>query len=235
MSSRDAFHLFFYHLVVGSLKAILRVAGRVEYVSFGKIPEGACVMVANHISHFDPPLLSGYLPRKIDWIAMAELFGASWSKAAFTWLDVIPVDRKGDDRQALRLAIKRLESGRMIGVFPEGGIRDGGRSMLSGGEIRDGAFLLASKANCPVLPVVILGSERLYNHRNWLRWRRARIYIAVGEPVYPSSESSRGASREQLRRDVMDAIEGLKNKLVATCHLTENDLPHSPQERMREP
>ena len=115
-------------------------------------------MVSNHISHFDPPLLSGWLPRKIDLIAMAELFGASWSRAAFHWLDVIPVDRTGDDRTALRNALKRLADGRMIGVFPEGGIRDGRQSILAGAEMREGAFLLATKAGCPVVPVVILGS-----------------------------------------------------------------------------
>ena len=166
MMPRDAFHLAFYHLVVGSLKNLLRLGARVRVIPFAKIPTSACVIVSNHISHFDPPLLSGYLPRKIYWIAMAELFGTKWSKAGFTWLDVIPVDRHGDDRQALRAAIKRLEAGRMIGIFPEGGIRDGEHSILSGAEMREGAFLLAAKAGCPVVPVVILGSERLYNRRN---------------------------------------------------------------------
>lgn len=230
MTARDAFHLAFYHFVVGSLKNLLRLGARVRVVSFAKIPAGPCVMVSNHISHFDPPLLSGYLPRKIDWIAMAELFGTKWSKAGFTWLDVIPVDRHGDDRQALRTAIKRLEAGRMIGIFPEGGIRDGERSILSGTEMREGAFLLAAKAACPVVPVVILGSERLYNRRNWLSWRRAKVYIAIGDPIFPTE-----GGRKQLRDDTAAALIRWKDKLVETCQLTEDDLPHSPQERMREP
>jgi 1-acyl-sn-glycerol-3-phosphate acyltransferase len=230
MTARDTFHLAFYHFVVGSLKNLLRLGARVRVVSFAKIPTGACVMVSNHISHFDPPLLSGYLPRKIDWIAMAELFGTKWSKAGFTWLDVIPVDRHGDDRQALRTAIKRLEAGRMIGIFPEGGIRDGARSILSGAEMREGAFLLAAKAGCPVVPVVILGSERLYNRCNWLSWRRAKVYIAIGDPIFPAE-----GGRKQLRDDTAAALIRLKDRLVEACHLTEDDLPHSPQERMREP
>ncbi len=230
MTPRDAFHLAFYHFVVGSLKNLLRLGARVRVVSFAKIPDGPCVMVSNHISHFDPPLLSGYLPRKIDWIAMAELFGTKWSKVGFTWLDVIPVDRHGDDRQALRTAIKRLEAGRMIGIFPEGGIRDGVRSILSGAEMREGGFLLAAKADCPVVPVVILGSERLYNRRNWLSWRRAKVYIAIGDPIFPTE-----GGRKQLRDDTAAALIRWKDKLVETCQLTADDLPHSPQERMREP
>jgi 1-acyl-sn-glycerol-3-phosphate acyltransferase len=231
MSVRAAFHTVFYHAVVSFLKFILRFGARVRFVGFGKIPAGACVMVGNHISHFDPPFLSGWLPRKIDWIAMAELFGAAWSRAAFTWLDVIPVDRQGDDRQALRHALRRLEEGRMIGIFPEGGIRDGAQSILAGADMREGAFLIASKAGCPVVPVVILGSERLYNRRNWLPWRRANVYIALGEPVYPSPEGG----RKKLRADVAAALIRLKDDLVGECRLTADDLPHSPQERMREP
>ncbi len=230
MSARDAFHLAFYRVVVGSLKAFLHLGARVRFLEFGKIPPGPCVMVSNHISHFDPPFLSGWLPRKIDWIAMAELFGTPWSKAGFTWLDVIPVDRHGDDRQALRTAIKRLEAGRLIGIFPEGGIRDGERSILAGAEMREGAFLLAAKANCPVLPVVILGSERLYNRRNWLPWRRAKVFIATGEPVFPGA-----GGRKQLRDDTAAALIQLKDRLVETCRLTADDLPRSPQQRMREP
>jgi 1-acyl-sn-glycerol-3-phosphate acyltransferase len=231
MTARDAFHTVFYHGVVSFLKCVLHFGSCVCFVQFGKIPQGACVMVSNHISHFDPPFLSGWLPRKIDWIAMVELFGASWSKAVFTWLDVIPVDRHGDDRQALRHALRRLEQGRMIGVFPEGGIRDGAQSILSGADMREGAFLIAAKAGCPVVPVVILGSERLYNRRNWLPWRRAQVYIAVGEPVFPSAEGG----RKKLRDDVAAALIRLKDDLVTKCHLTADDLPHSPQERICEP
>jgi 1-acyl-sn-glycerol-3-phosphate acyltransferase len=230
MKARDAFHTVFYHGVVSFLKFVLHFGSHVRFVQFGKIPKGACVMVSNHISHFDPPFLSGWLPRKIDWIAMVELFKASWSKAAFTWLDVIPVDRHGDDRQALRHALRRLEQGRMIGVFPEGGIRDGAQSILSGADMREGAFLIAAKAGCPVVPVVILGSERLYNRRNWLPWRRAKVYIAVGAPVFPSPDGG----RKKLRDDVAAALVRLKDELVTKCHLTADDLPHSPQERMRE-
>ncbi|MEI8292818.1 MAG: lysophospholipid acyltransferase family protein [bacterium] len=231
MSARAAFHTVFYHCVVTFLKILLLFGSRVRLVCVGRVPEGACVMVSNHISHFDPPFLSGWLPRQIDWIAMAELFGAAWSKAAFTWLNVIPVDRHGDDRQALRQALRRLEQGRMVGVFPEGGIRDGAQSILSGADMREGAFLIAAKAACPVVPVVILGSERLYNRRNWLPWRRAKVYIGLGEPVFPTAEGG----RKKLRQDVAAALVDLKNRLVGECQLTPDDLPHSPQERMREP
>ena len=233
--ARRIFHRIFYHGVVTCLRWILTVGARVTRVEFAPLPSGAFVMASNHISHFDPPFLSGWLPRKIDWIAMSELFSASWSRTGFGWLDVIPVDRGGDDRHALRQALKRLSIGRVIGVFPEGGIRDGERSMLAGAPVRDGAVMLAVHAACPIVPVVILGSERLYNKRNWLPWRRARVYIASGAPIFPPDEKSRGAAREQMRAELSGAILRLKDDLMARCRLGEQELPHSPQERMSEP
>ena len=96
--------------------------------------------------------------------------------------------------------------------------------------MREGAFLIAVKAGCPVVPVVILGSERLYNRSNWLPWRRAKVYIALGEPIFPSPDGG----RKKLREDVAAALIRLKYDLVTRCHLTGDDLPHSPQERMSE-
>ena len=232
--STSFFHLVFYCLIVGSLRGLLTVGARVTVVTFHEPPRGAFVMASNHISHFDPPFLSGWFPRKIDWIAMSELFATGWSKAGFGWLDVIPVDRGGDDRHALREALRRLSAGRVIGVFPEGGIRDGARSLLAGAPVRDGAVMLAVHAGCPIVPVVILGSERLYNAKNWLPWRRAKVFIAVGEAIDPPAVKSRSAAREQMRADLTAAIIRLKDDLVRECGLGENDLPHSPRERMAE-
>jgi hypothetical protein len=53
----------------------------------------------------------------------------------------------------------------------------------------------------------------------------------VGEPVFPSAEGG----RKKLRNDVAAALIRLKDDLVTKCQLTADDLPHSPQERMREP
>jgi 1-acyl-sn-glycerol-3-phosphate acyltransferase len=234
--STSFFHLVFYRLVVGSLRVLLTFNARVRRVVFHKPPPGAFVLASNHISHFDPPILSGWTRRKIDWIAMSQLFGTGWSNRAFHWLDVIPVDRGGDDRHALREALRRLARGGVVGVFPEGGIRDGERSMLAGAPVQEGAVMLAVRSGCPIVPVVILGSERLYNPKNLLPWRRARVYIGIGPAIAPpAGEPSRGAARERMRNELAAAMIRLKDDLVARCGLDERDLPHSPQQRMAEP
>jgi len=229
------FHFAFYCFIVGSLRLLLTAGARVRRVVFARPPEGAFVMASNHISHFDPPFLSGWFPRKIDWIAMSELFAAGWSDRGFRWLDVIPVDRGGDDRHAIREALRRLDGGRVIGVFPEGGIRDGEQSILAGAPMQEGAVMLAVRAGRPIVPVVILGSERLYNAKNWLPWRRARVFIGIGPAIFPPPAGmKRGDAREMMRKSLAEAIVRLKNDVVGHFGLGENDLPHSPQQRMAE-
>jgi 1-acyl-sn-glycerol-3-phosphate acyltransferase len=95
--------------------------------------------------------------------------------------------------------------------------------------------MLAVHAKCPIVPVVILGSERLYNGKSWIPWRRARVYLAVVAPLFPPDSKSRGAAREQMRAELAAAMVKLKDDLMARCALGENDLPHSPQQRMAEP
>lgn len=230
---RETFHWVFYRFVTTTLRIVLSFGARVRVHRFAPWPESAFILASNHISHFDPPIISGWNWRRIDWLAMSELFSTGWSRRAFGWLDTIPVDRTGDDRVALRECLRRLKAGRVVGVFPEGGIRDGDRSLLAGADVKDGALLLAIRAGCPIVPAVLLGSDRLYNRRRWRPWSRANVVFATGEAIYPISGPSRTA-RDQLREKFSAAIRQLRDRTVEHFRLNEDDLPKSPQTRMRE-
>src|SRR5205823_285405 len=92
---------------------------------------------SNHISHFDPPIISSVARRKIDWMAMAEFFPIPWLGHFLRAVDAFPAARDRADRKTIRSAIERLKDGRIVGVFPEGGIRDGARSRIEQ-ELADG-------------------------------------------------------------------------------------------------
>jgi len=123
---------------------------------------GGFLLAANHISHFDPFLISLAVRRKIDWMTMAEFFRPRVLGFLLRAIDAFPAERDRADLKTIRTAIERLKSGRVVGLFPEGGIRDGTRSLLEGAPLRAGASTLAQIAGLPVLPCVILGSDRLY-------------------------------------------------------------------------
>lgn len=224
-----------WRVTIGLLFLLFRLCARVRVTFFAPLPSGAFILATNHISHFDPPVITPLFPRKIDWIAMRELFGTPWSRWYFTSLNVIEVDRSGADRKALRTAVRRLEEGRVVGIFPEGGIRAGARSIVHGATMKSGMALLGVLSGAPVVPGVILGSERLYNRRNWLPWCRARIWVGYGAPISPPANLSGAEKRAFVEREFAASIIALKDRMVRDFRLGGEDLPHSPQERMAEP
>src|SRR5947207_3638475 len=175
--------------------------------------EGAFLLAANHISHFDPFIISSVVRRKIDWMAMAEFFPLP--VLGFLWRAVaaLPADRYRAHRKTIRTAIQRLKQGRIIGLFPEGGIRDGPSSLLEGAPLRPGASTLAHISGVPILPCVIVGSDRLYSKKSWLPLRRIPIWIAFGNPIphFPNLEKS--AARACIDRELAAAFKILYAEL----------------------
>ena len=216
---------------------LTRIAARLLSFPFARIriwqppgalqPASAAVVVSNHISHFDPILLSFLLRRPIDWMTTEEFYDnpllALWLRA----LNTFPVDRSRPDRRALRVGVERLRAGRLVGVFPEGGIRAGATSIFGGASPKSGAAALARLAAVPIVPCMIFGTDRLYAPRSW--WPgppRVPVWMAVGAPfsVADLSESSANERLSQAMRDLGAAM-------VEQFQLAPEDLPATPQHR----
>jgi 1-acyl-sn-glycerol-3-phosphate acyltransferase len=191
------------------------------------------LLAANHISHFDPFLISLAVRRKIDWMTMAEFFRPPAVGFLLRAVDAFPADRDRADRKTIRTAIERLKGERVVGLFPEGGIRDGVHSLLEGAPLRPGAATLAHIARVPILPCVILGSDRLYSWRQWLPLRRTPIWIAFGHPISHFPELQKSEARERIESELTSAFKHLYVQLRREFRLTADDLPHSPRDRMR--
>src|SRR6266705_1850681 len=193
---------------------------------------GGCLLASNHISHFDPLIISSVVRRKIDWMAMAEFFPVPLIGLFLRAVDAFPADRHRADRATIRTAIERLKHGRLVGLFPEGGIRDGTRSLLQGAPLRPGASTLAHIAGVPILPCVIVGSDRLYSKKNWLPPRRTPIWIAFGDPISHFPGLAKSDVRSRIERELAAAFKNLYSELQQAFRLTPDDLPHAPRERM---
>ena len=194
---------------------------------------GGFLLAANHISHFDPFIISLVIRRKIDWMTMAEFFQPPVVGFSLRAIDAFPVNRDRADRKSIRTAIERLKEGRIVGLFPEGGIRDGARSLLEGAPLRPGASTLAHIAGVPILPCVILGSDRLYSTKRWLPLRRTPIWIAFGNPISHFPELAKSEARQRIESELAVSFKDLYAELRAKFQLTADDLPHPPKERMK--
>ncbi|MEI6351202.1 MAG: lysophospholipid acyltransferase family protein [Verrucomicrobiota bacterium] len=226
---------FVYSISTFLSRAIYAYLGPV-HVLHGERSErsGPFILASNHISHFDPPLYCVAARRTIDWMAMTELFANPWAARFFRGMNAFPTDRSRIDHAVVRTALKRLKLGRTVGIFPEGGIRSGPGSVLEGAPMRPGVASLAQMASVPVVPCVLLGTDRLYDWRRWLPWRRGAFWVAFGEPIQPRADLPRHAAREQLERELAAAFVQLYDELKTTFAIAPEDLPHTQEERERE-
>ena len=230
---RSLFHWVAYHVTRFAAKFLFAGVTRIRLLH----PErsrgtGAFILAANHISHFDPPIIASIVRRKVDWMAMAEFFPHPVLGRILRAIECFPADRYRADRQTIRSALQRLKKGRIVGMFPEGGIRDGALSVLEGAPLRAGVSTLAHMADVFILPCVIMGSDRLYAKKNWRPWRRTPIWIGFGEPIQRSPELVRPIARQRLEEELAAAFRNLGREMQETFCLTADDLPHAPKERM---
>ena len=189
------------------------------------------LLASNHISHFDPFFIGLKVRRKIDWMTMAEFFRPPALGFFLRSINAFPAERDRADLKTIRTAIDRLRSGRIVGIFPEGGIRDGARSLLEGAPLRPGAATLAQIANVPIVPCVILGTDRFYSKKQWLTLRRTPVWIAFGRQISGPAGLQKSDAREQIKIQLAAAFKNLYTELREKFRLTEDDLPQSQRER----
>jgi pimeloyl-ACP methyl ester carboxylesterase len=162
---------------------------------------------------------------------MAEFFQPPSLGFFLRSIDAFPAERDRADLKTVRTAIDRLENGRIVGIFPEGGIRHGARSLLEGAPLRAGAATLAQIADVPIVPCVILGTDRFYSKKRWLPFRRTPVWIAFGKPISASAWLQKSDARDRIESELAAAFKNLYAELREKFRLTTDDLPQSQQER----
>jgi 1-acyl-sn-glycerol-3-phosphate acyltransferase len=136
---------------------LMRLYFRLEARGTEHVPaSGALLLVSNHSSVLDPPLVGGASPRQLCFLAKAELFDIPLFGRFIRALNARPVRREGSDARALKTALKVLEEGHALLVFPEG--TRGPEGTLR--EAKPGAGMLAVLSGAAVVPVLITGSGR---------------------------------------------------------------------------
>ena len=191
---------------------IMRTLFRLESSGRENIPAtGPVLLVANHSSLLDPPLVGGAAVRQVSFLAKAELFEIPGFGGLIRRLNARPVRREGADPGALRTAMRVLADGRALLIFPEGTRGDEGVLRPA----KAGAGMLAVLSGAPVIPVYVRGSGRA-----WPRGRRlprpTKVTVTFGEPLRFGAE--RGGDRKQryeiASREMMEAIARLRDGIT---------------------
>lgn len=168
------------------------------------LPDEPVIFMCNHQSSFDILALLAAMPRQIHWIAKKELFdipvfGPSMRRGGY-----IPLDR-GDGRKALQSmdeAAAMIHQGRSIVLFPEGTRTPDGNLL----PFKRGGFILARKADVPVIPVTINGSGSI-NPAGQIRLFSGTIHITLHPPVVVPTELRRNDAETFIMENVRARIE----------------------------
>lgn len=187
---RGAFWVF-THLVCR-----YRVSGR-KYVPL----KGPLLIVANHLSWYDPILLGVVLPRRVWFFSKAEIFRWPIIGPICKRTGQIPVNRGESDRAALEKGIAYLREGKALMIFPEGTVARQEQMIAA----HAGAAMLAIRTGATVLPVAHCGTRRvLRSARIWF----PRVDIQIGKPYTPvlSQDVSRKVGLQRITEDMMTRI-----------------------------
>jgi len=180
---RDRKHFYFAPTafrkgLVGAARLLFSLVMKLEAQGLEHFPmQGPAVVAANHVTNFDVFPMQFALPRPIFFMGKAELFRFFVMDAALRNLGAFPVNRGEKDPWAIAHAARVLRYGQTLGMFPEGR-RSKGRGL---GVAKTGAARLAIKANCPLVPMAITGTDRFFRRFP----RRARVTITLLPPLIP--------------------------------------------------
>ncbi len=138
--------------------------------------KGALLVVANHLSLADPPLLGACLSRKAIFMAKEELFRSKFLRYFIRGFGAFPVHRGQLDRKSFRRAEKVLERDFVLVMFPEATRSKDARLQFA----YPGSAMIALRSSTPILPVGITGTENVKGYK-WLL-RRPRLTVNIGCP-----------------------------------------------------
>jgi len=162
------------------------------------------IMVSNHGSLLDPPLLGHALGRNISFMAKAELFKVPFLGFIIRACGAYPVRRGIADKNTIKTASKKLKNNNCIGIFIDGTRQKNGRV----NKPKQGAALLAFKNQKLLLPVAIVNSHRLIRFKFCIPFF-SKIVIKVGKPVQPPQSSSKDDLKHvttHLQNNINDLI-----------------------------
>ena len=202
-----------YLLVRGSASCFFRSLFNYKVIGREKlIEDGPAIIVANHQSFLDPPLVGSLYRNEVFFLARKTLFDAPVLKQVLPHCNVIPIDQTRPDPASIIQVLRTVKNGGRIIIFPEG-------SRCADGQIHDampGIGLILSKlAHVPVQPVRIEGAyDCLPIHSSKLKFRP--ITLSVGDPIKFTPEELRAKGRDAQRaigKKIMDAIRALPTEV----------------------
>jgi 1-acyl-sn-glycerol-3-phosphate acyltransferase len=203
------FHYHFLHVLVRPFFSSL-----FKFQVFGakNIPNnGGVLLMTNHVSFVDPIFLGAAVNRNLRYMARSTLFKPGIIEWFLLNMSAFPVNRGAPDRRAIRQALKFLEDGELLNIFPEGTRSHDGNTL---GKALAGVGFIAYKTSAPVVPVFLSGTQHVLPRKAKIP-KLAKVAVYFGKRLDMDQYRKDKASRETYERigeDVMARIAELKKE-----------------------
>ena len=168
---------------------------------------GAFLLAPTHASLFDTLVLVRHSYRKIDFLSIVEVFRKPFLGWFCGLMNAFPLNRSRPDPATVRIIMDRLAGGRCVGIFPEGRLQRGAKSVVYTRQLNRGLGRIAKMASVPIVPCVVIGAEDYQHVHAWFPIRRTRYGIIFGEAIEPDEEDRKTDQR------VADAMAELHRQL----------------------
>lgn len=196
----------------------------IEVNGLDRLPQnGPAILCPNHVSFLDSAFLMLVVPRNISFVGKAEYMDSWKTKVLFPLMGMIPIDRSGGEKSqtALVAAEEVLRRGELFGMFPEGTrSRDG--SLYKG---RTGAARLASKINCPIFPIGIVGTDHIQPPEAKVPKLFKSCSITIGRPLMPGRYAATGdpaTGWRSMMDEVMFEVQSMTGQVYKNIYAGKN-------------
>jgi len=210
----------FRGFVRGLCRIVLTVCTKRTVEGLENFPRrGPALVVINHLGDTDAPLLLSSVPASLDALGKVELYDFPILGKLMDWYGVIWLHRGRSDRRAMRAALDGLAEGRLVVIAPEG------RYSLIGGleEGGQGAAFLAFKADVPIIPVVVIGTENKHVYGHLKQLQRPPVTFRVGKAFRLSQQAKRREMMREGTRQIMEALADLLPESYRGAYRTVSD------------
>lgn len=166
----DKYNIKFYNNIKKFINVPIKLLFDIRVNGLENIPEENYILIGNHKSIFDIPLLIISIPNEIHFMAKKEVFDNKLVNNIFSKMGAFPVNRDKVDISAIKTSLRLLKDNEVIGIFPEGTRNKTDEILLP---FKPGTSMLASKSKKLIVPFGINGEYKF----------REKIDLNIGEPI----------------------------------------------------
>lgn len=179
-------------------RLVLGLVSNYKIVGRENLPEPPYIVASNHMSYFDIPAMDYISP--VGTVGMAaKKYQGTWLEPLFQLFPLIWVEQFSADRKALRDALTVLKHGVSLAIAPEGTRSRVGKLI----EARSGVAFLATRANVPIVPGAVWGTEKVLKHP------RPTVVARLGKPFRLPEGRAKGDDLDDYTEQIMCAIAAL--------------------------